>query len=139
MFVNTEKQIKSLGLKATKARLAILDYLAKSARHLTVFEIKQHLKRSKIKVDEATVYRILKTFCNYNLVKRVQFQEGKFRYEYAKTPLHCHIICTKCGKIEIVKEYVVKFKKSQIEKLAGFKLNFHEIDFFGLCYKCQRR
>src|SRR5205823_3524259 len=98
------EELKAFDLKVTPARLTILQYMEKEHRPLDVSEILLYLQQSHKDIDQATVYRILDKFYKSTLVTRLEFQEGKFRYEIQHKNDHHHLICESCGKIEDISD-----------------------------------
>lgn len=95
------------------------------------------LQRHNIKADQATVYRIVDTFFKKGLIHRLDFQEGKFRYEKIDDQEHHHLICESCGKIEDISDCRIEEFQESIAKKKGFLIKRHSLEFFGLCNKCQ--
>jgi Fur family ferric uptake transcriptional regulator len=71
------------------------------------------------------------------IINRVEFGEGKYRYELKKNHHH-HLICTNCGKIEEVEGDFLKKMEDDIFKSKKFKVESHSLEFFGLCEDCQK-
>ena len=60
------------------------------------------LKKKKINVSRATLYRTIDVFVKHGLLKKLILDDGKFLYEHNKktiTPQHDHIVCEDCGEI----------------------------------------
>ena len=123
---------KLSGLKNTPSRLAILSVLKDEERPLNALEIFELVSH---KADLATVYRTLETFCDNGLINKLEFGEGKFRYEIKKKHHH-HLICTECGKIEDVEGEFMKKMEEEIYKDKQFKVKYHSLEFFGVCKDC---
>lgn len=86
--------------------------------------------------DLATVYRSLEVFCNKGFVVKLEFGEGKYRYEIRKNDHH-HLICEKCNKIGIVEDKFMQNWEEEIKKTKKFLVKRHALEFFGLCNNCQ--
>lgn len=127
--------VRNLGLRATPARVAVMDIMEKTTKPLDVAEIINLLKKRKVDTDQATIYRIMDSFYDKGAITRLQFNDNKFRYE-GKTSEHHHAICTHCGAIEDVSNCSIETLESQIEKTKGFKVENHSLEFFGLCKNC---
>ena len=74
-----------------------------------------------------------------NLVRRCDFGDGAYRYEFnTGEQHHHHIICRKCGSVEVLDLCVVE----SLENLArqkGYANVTHTLEIFGTCVKCQER
>jgi Fur family transcriptional regulator, ferric uptake regulator len=135
-----KKEIKKLleinKLKVTKGRVAILDFLYNSTYPVHVEAIKQNLLADKIKVDTVTIYRILDVFLKKGIIRRVEFNEGKFRYE-KNSSHHHHLICTNCGKVQDINDCKIVPEIKHIEKQYSFLINDHKLEIYGICLKCR--
>ena len=121
-------------LKNTPSRLAILSILKEKNIPLDALQIS---KLVKDKADLATVYRTLETFYNNGLINKLEFGEGKYRYEIKKKDHH-HLICGNCKKIEDVEDKFMSDWEKEIKIKKGFLVNRHALEFFGLCSSCQK-
>jgi Fur family ferric uptake transcriptional regulator len=100
--IEVEAVLKSEGLRATKQRLNIWDELSSTDNHRDIETILKDLKKNKINVSRATLYRTIDVFVKHNLLKKITLDSGKFLYEHNKktiTPQHDHIVCEDCGEI----------------------------------------
>ena len=128
--------LQSQNLKITPARLAILSYLAHTSRPLTVDDIISHVKLEHTEADRATIYRIVETFSEKGIIKRLEFGEGKYRYELAGDDHH-HLICEKCGNIEDISDCGISLWEAEIKKKKNFIVTRHSLEFYGVCQLCQ--
>lgn len=134
---STSEQLKSLDLKITEPRKALLEILSQSSKPLDAEDIKKGLKKKNISADQATIYRILKTFSEKNIVHKIALEEGKSHYELTDRPHHHHIVCTSCGTILDIEECGIESIEREIEKKTGFTVLSHSFELFGKCLKCK--
>lgn len=125
-------------LKTTPARAAITDFLKASSSPVDVEEIIKFLRSKKLKTNKVTVYRNIELLYKNKAVERLEFGEGKFRYEIKKRHHH-HLICTNCGKIKEVEGDFLKKIEEEIYKDKNFKVTGHSLEFFGLCRNCRQQ
>ena len=100
--IEVEAVLKSEGLRATKQRLDIWDELSSTDKHRDIETILNDLKKNKINVSRATLYRTIDVFVKHGLLKKITLDSGKFLYEHNRktiTPQHDHIVCEDCGEI----------------------------------------
>src|SRR5689334_18191050 len=90
-------KLKQADLKITKARVTILTILQEKDCPVDVETIQHGLKHHHVRADQATIYRNLDTLAQSHLINRIDFQEGKFRYELHEAHHH-HLVCDVCGK-----------------------------------------
>ena len=94
--------LKAEGLRATAQRLDIWDELSGTDKHRDIDTILLSLKKKKINVSRATLYRTIDVFVKHSLLKKITLDTGKFLYEHNRksiTPQHDHIVCEDCGEI----------------------------------------
>jgi len=102
----------------------------------TIDEIRQHLHRKTC--DRVTIYRSIAAFEKLGLVRRCDFGDAKWRYEYVDNRHHHHLICKKCRRVESIDECTVD-RLSKILATRGYAEISHNLEFFGICPACQRR
>lgn len=129
--------LQQYGIRATPVRTLLLKILQTSLRPMSVPELENNQDIKKFGADPVTLYRTLETFCNAGMVKRIELQEGKFRYELNVGTHHHHILCTQCGKIADVTNCLEKGITEKIEKRTQFSIVDHSLEFFGLCPTCK--
>ena len=120
--IEVEAVLKAEGLRATKQRLDIWDELSATNKHRDIETILSSLKKKKINVSRATLYRTIDVFVKHGLLKKLILDDGKFLYEHNKktiSPQHDHIVCEDCGEIFEFFDNTI----SQIENKIATKLN----------------
>lgn len=133
-----KEELNEVELRATPARIALMQLLEKSDKPLDVQSMIEFLEQKDIKTDPATVFRIINMFTEKGLVKPIQLNEGKFRYELTAKEDHHHLVCEKCGDIEDISDCNINALEKEIEKMQQFKVTSHSLEFFGICKSCQR-
>ena len=124
------------GLKRTQSRLKVMEILEKENSPVDVVHIIGHVKNLEDKIDQATIYRILETFYKKGIIDRLEFGEGKFRYELKKGDHH-HLICDNCGRVEDIEDNFINKIEKEVQNEKGFIVKKHNLEFFGLCRNCQ--
>lgn len=135
--INHFEVLKQVGLRVTKGRVSILEFLEQVKEPVDVSSILKFLKSKKIKADPATVFRIMNVFTKKGIALQVQFQDGKARYELASKGDHHHLICEKCESIEDITGCTISVLEKKIEEKKKFLVKSHSLEFFGICSRCQ--
>ncbi len=125
------------GLKVTAARMAVLETLKKADKPVDSQYLIDELSET-LGVDRVTIFRILNALTEKDIIRKLEFREGKSRYELNLEDHH-HVICEKCGKIEDVSGCNIKGLEEEIGKKTGFRVKRHSLEFFGLCSDCQNK
>lgn len=136
MKTNNLQLIKNSGLKTTLARVKILEVLQQVSQPVDVLEVREFLQKRNLQVNLTTIYRCLESFLKAGIVTRVEFQEGKYRYELSQLKHHHHLVCKNCGKVEDVDDCSVEDLEKNLMKKSGFLIKTHSLEFYGRCKNC---
>ncbi len=129
--------LRKEGLKATPARIKLLQLFDKTKKPLSIKEIQKALKFEKI--DQATLYRVINALKSSNMLHQVDLQHGHDDYELASKIHHHHIICEHCGKIKDIVFDTEDLEKKAL-RLGGFStIKNHSLEFFGVCNVCAKK
>jgi Fur family peroxide stress response transcriptional regulator len=90
---------KQAGLKLTHQRLEIFHVLLSMSDHPSAEDVFEEVKKRIPTIAFDTVYRTLSLFDRHRLISKVNYLDGRTRYDPV-TEHHCHLICTRCRKIE---------------------------------------
>ena len=136
--MNVALTLSTANLKKTKAREAVLEYISHEKTPVSIQDIEDTPIIKNLKIDQATLYRIIHILLDNHIIRQVDLHEGKFRYELAALPHHHHIVCTKCVTVKDISDCLDQKTKQSIEKETGFSVNTHALEFFGLCSACKK-
>lgn len=131
----THDSIKQSGLKITKNRIMVLDYLKKNKKPMTVEDISKSLK-----LNIVTTYRVLESFVSVGLIYQTDFRKGKSFFEFQDTDHHHHhITCIRCDFREHIDFcFSAKIKENTLKSTSFESITGHIIEFFGICNKCNK-
>lgn len=141
-----DNMIQSWGYKLTNQRQKVLEIIIKNRhRHLSVEEIYDELKKSKLRIGLSTVYRNIKLFEEIGFVRHIATSEGELRYQIIdpeEKREHHHLICESCGEVidlqlsMDIPKYLIELFERRIFFEKGFTLTHQKIQFYGKCKKC---
>lgn len=120
----------------TKTRSAIYNLLKETKSPLDAFDVLEHLHFKKMTTNKVTVYRILELFEEAEVVQKIEFGEGKSRYEIKREDHH-HLICRTCSRVQDFEDNYISQLEKDILKSKKFKVDYHSLEFFGTCKNCQ--
>ncbi len=126
-------QLKDKKLRVTPQRIAIFEAIKKLNNHPTADNIINYVKKNHPNISVGTVYKILDSLVEADLLNRVKTENGIMRYDpfVAK---HHHLYCAESDKIEdyedgeldqIISEY---FKNKEIK---NFQINDIKLQISG--------
>ena len=120
------------GMKMTGQRRVIARVLSNATDHPDVEEVYRRSSEIDPHISIATVYRTVRLLEEIGILERLDFGDGRARYEETPDEHHDHLIDIKTGK-------VVEFQNSEIEALQeriaeefGFRLVGHRLELFGV-------
>lgn len=123
-------------LKATPTRIAVLKVLEQEHKPLSIAILQKRIGEQKI--DTATVYRMMQSFQEKGIVRRVDLRHTHAHYELATRADHHHITCERCGKIEDIPwcDLAPIVKKALCQSVTFTQITDHTFELFGICRSC---
>lgn len=135
------KQLRSAGLRATRARIAIGEALAEAGAPMGLADLEILLAHEQL--PRSTVFRAVSELTAAGILNRYEFEEGFARYEIADGPRghHHHFICRECRRVLDLDglgelERHMGRAEASIESTDGHIVEGHRLDLFGLCSRC---
>ncbi|MDD9727340.1 Fur family transcriptional regulator [Roseovarius sp. SK2] len=120
------------GLRMTDQRRTIAAVLESSDDHPDVEELYSRASGRDPKISIATVYRTVKLFEEAGIIDKLEFGDGRARYEDAERDHHDHLIDMHSGEvIEFVDPDIEKLQEKIAAKL-GYKLKGHKLELYGV-------
>lgn len=125
-------------LRATEARLKLLEFLSNKKTPISAAEITEGLSGV---CDKATTYRSLESLVKVGLVNRIDTVRDRAHFEFVTgRGHHHHITCMTCGLMEDVSgcDFDEINRQAISSGLKKFKhVERHTLEFFGVCVKCE--
>ena len=116
----------------TDQRRIIAKTLQNSSDHP---DVEQLYSRAVIKdpgISIATVYRTVKLFEEAGILDRVEFNDGRSRYEDAERDHHDHLIDLQTGEILEFFDNEIEKLQEKISEKFGYKLLGHKLELYGI-------
>src|ERR1700722_11988266 len=107
-----EKLCVERGLKMTDQRRVISRVLSEATDHPDVEEIYRRSIAIDPKISIATVYRTMRLLEDVHVIERLDFRDGRARYEENRDEHHHHLIDVKSGE-------VIEFKNDELERIKA--------------------
>ena len=116
----------------TEQRRVIAQVLSDAHDHPDAGEVYKRASKIDSRISMATVYRTIRLFEECNVLERLDFGDGRARYEEASREHHDHLIDVRSGKI-------IEFQNTDIERLQrdvarqlGYELVDHRLELYGI-------
>ena len=126
------------GGKRSSKRERILAVFLKHEGHLSADDLVDLIHREDARISRATVYRTLQWMVDAGIARKVDFGEGRFRFEHSyRHPRHFHLICKNCNRSS---EFLSSDIEALIEEVAGargFSARQSVLQIYGTCEACR--
>ena len=131
MLKTISERCKNVGIRMTGQRRLIITVLENSEDHPDVETLFERANKIDNKVSIATVYRTVKILQNAGILEKLEFNDGKSRFEDAVRKHHDHLIDLDTGKvIEFFDDEIEHIQKKIANKL-GYELIGHKLELYG--------
>ena len=122
---NIRNSLAERGLKVTPQRIGILEAIYSLNNHPTAENIITEVRQNYPSIASGTVYKVLDTLVNNNLINKVTTDKGVMRYD-GITENHHHLYCSDCDLIQdYFDEELDQLLREHFEKknLPNFKID----------------
>ena len=143
-IMNTlKKKIREHKYKFTNQRQIILQaFLDRRENHMSAEDVYEIVRVDNPDIGLATVYRSLELFTQLELLKKLDFGDGRSRYELNDRNInhsHHHLICLGCGKVTEFSYDFLNDIRDKIKKESGFDIVDYQLKFYGYCKDCAKK
>lgn len=136
--VDDVARLHPAGGKRSSKRERILSVFLRHEGHLSADDLVDLIRREDHRISRATVYRTLQWMVDAGIARKVDFGEGRFRFEHSyRHPRHFHLICKTCNRS-------LEFLSSDIEVLIeevaaarNFSARQSVLQIYGTCEPCR--
>lgn len=126
------ERCEAKGLRMTEQRRTIASVLESADDHPDVEELYARASGIDPRISLATVYRTVKLFEEAGILEKLEFGDGRARYEDADRDHHDHLIDIHSGEvIEFVDEEIEALQEKIARKL-GYELRGHRLELYAV-------
>ncbi|MEM6341643.1 MAG: Fur family transcriptional regulator [Pseudomonadota bacterium] len=126
------ERCEAKGLRMTGQRRIIAKVLQDAEDHPDVEQLYARASAVDEAISIATVYRTVKLFEEARILDKLEFGDGRARYEDAERDHHDHLIDINSGEvIEFVDEEIEALQERIAAKL-GYELRGHRLELYGV-------
>ena len=123
---------EAIALRMTGQRRIIAGVLEESDDHPDVEELYARASALDAGISIATVYRTVKLFEEAGILERVEFGDGRARYEDAERDHHDHLIDLNSRKVIEFLDPEIEALQEKIAQELGYRLKCHKLELYGV-------
>lgn len=123
---------EAMGLRMTGQRRIIAQVLEDSQDHPDVEELYARASGQDAGISIATVYRTVKLFEEAGILDRLEFGDGRARYEDAERDHHDHLIDMNSGEVIEFVDPEIEALQERIAAKLGYELRGHKLELYGV-------
>jgi Fur family ferric uptake transcriptional regulator len=130
--------LRPVGGKRSSKRDRIVEVFLREKGHISADDLFERVRPQAAGIGRATVYRTLQWMVDAGIARKVDFGEGRSRFEPTyRHPRHFHLICTTCHSSS---EFLSSDVESFIEEIAAarhFAAQQSVVQIYGTCEACR--
>jgi Fur family ferric uptake transcriptional regulator len=134
-FVETHRPA---GGRRSGKRDFIVQVFLRQQGHIAADALVDLIRGEDSRISRATIYRTLQWMVDAGMARRVDFGDGRFRFEHAyRQPRHFHLICKQCHQSF---EFLSSDIEALIEEVAAareFEPSESVLQIYGTCAGCR--
>ena len=134
-----ELRCESAGLRMTEQRRVIAQVLQEAKDHPDVEQVYSRAIHFDPAISIATVYRTVKLFEEAGILEKLEFGDGRARYEDAERDHHDHLIDMQTGEVIEFVDREIELLQEKIAKRLNYKLLGHRLELYGTKIKSTKK
>ena len=119
----------------TEQRRIVAQVLEDSQDHPDVEELYTRALKLDPRISIATVYRSVKLFEESGILEKLEFGDGRARYEDAERDHHDHLIDMNSGEVIEFIDPDIEALQEKIAERLGYRLKGHRLELYGVPIK----
>ena len=123
---------EAIGLRMTGQRRIVAQVLEAAKDHPDVEELHRRALAEDAAISLATVYRTVKLFEEEGILERIDFGDGRARYEDAEREHHDHLIDLNSGEVIEFVDPEIEALQEKIAAKLGYDLRGHRLELYGV-------
>lgn len=120
------------GLRMTDQRRIIATVLEDAHDHPDVEELYNRATAVDPNISLATMYRTVKLFEEAGILEKLDFRDGRARYEDAEREHHDHLIDLNSGEVIEFVDAEIEALQEKIAAKLGYDLKGHRLELYGV-------
>src|SRR5688500_12130427 len=130
--------LRPAGSKRSSKRDFIVDVFLRQDGHISADDLVEIIRREDARISRATVYRTLQWMVEAGIARKVDFGEGRFRFEHSyRHPRHFHLICKSCNRSSEFLSSDIEALVEEIANARNFSARQSVLQIYGTCEECR--
>ena len=131
-------RLKPEGGKRSSKREQIVNVFLRQEGHLSADDLVDIIRRDDQRISRATVYRTLQWMVDAGIARKVDFGEGRFRFEHSyRQPRHFHLICKSCNRSFEFLSSDIEALVEEVASARSFAPSQSVVQIYGTCDECR--
>jgi Fur family ferric uptake transcriptional regulator len=136
-FADVER-VRPAGGKRSSKRDFIVDVFLRQEGHLSADDLVDLIRKEDHRISRATVYRTLQWMVDAGIARKVDFGEGRFRFEHSyRHPRHFHLICKTCNQSFEFLSSDIEALMEEVASARKFAAKQSVVQIYGTCEDCR--
>jgi Fur family transcriptional regulator, ferric uptake regulator len=142
------ESLRPAGSKRSSKRDLIVNVFLRQEGHLTADDLFDLIRRedpakpdahvASQQISRATVYRTLQWMVEAGIARKVDFGEGRFRFEHSyRHPRHFHLICKSCSRSFEFLSSDIEALLEEVAAARNFSARQSVLQIHGTCDSCR--
>jgi Fur family ferric uptake transcriptional regulator len=132
------ESLRPAGGKRSSKRDLILSIFLRQQGHLSADELFDLVRREDSGIGRATVYRTLQWMVGAGVARKVDFGEGRSRFEPSyRHPRHFHFVCSVCHRSSEFLSSDIEALVDEISAVRRFAPDQTMLQIAGMCADCR--
>jgi Fur family transcriptional regulator, ferric uptake regulator len=130
--------LRPAGGKRSSKRDFIVTVFLRQEGHLSADDLVDLIRREDHRISRATVYRTLQWMTDAGIARKVDFGEGRFRFEHSyRHPRHFHLICKTCNQSFEFLSSDIEGLMEEVAAARNFTAKQSVVQIYGTCEECR--
>src|SRR3954471_4988876 len=131
-------RLKPDGGKRSSKREQIVNVFLRQEGHLSADDLVDLIRREDHRISRAPVYRTLQWMVDAGIARKVDFGEGRFRFEHSyRQPRHFHLICKSCNRSFEFLSSDIEALLEEVASARNFAARQSVLQIHGTCESCR--
>ena len=131
-------RVRPAGGKRSSKRDFIVDVFLRQEGHLSADDLVDLIRKEDHRISRATVYRTLQWMVDAGMARKVDFGEGRSRFEHSyRHPRHFHLICKTCNQSFEFLSSDIEALMEEVASARKFAAKQSVVQIYGTCDDCR--